>query len=202
MRGAKRATALAAVALGGAATVQAQGHHDSKLPKVLERNLKVKKIYPDLYRREQARDHTRWPRLATMARTRWMRQHRCDPRTLTRRFELGTWAWRLVELRWACTGVPGWRQSFLYCIASHEGGHGDPAIWYGGSSGWQGGRFAGSDRVLGYLQVRPYWSSLVHPEVTDRVVTWATYSILRNPVHQADIGARLAPSNYATTGLC
>ena len=202
MRGAKRATALAAVALGGSAAVQAQGHHDGKLPRALERNLKVKKIYPDLYRREQARDHTRWPRLATMARTRWMHQHRCDPRTLTRRYELGTWVWRLIEKRWECTDVPGGTRSFLRCIAGAEGGHSWSDVWYGGSRGWQGGRFAGSDRVVNPFQFRPFWAVLAHPYATERYVTWRTFAILTNPVHAADLAHRVSPSAYATVGVC
>jgi len=202
----KRVIAIASVAtLAGAAPALA--HHDSTLPSALERTPVIRRIYPDLFARELARTPTSWERLRRMGRTRWMHEHSCDPRTLTRRFKLygmgvvgGSWA--LVERRWACEHVAAATRSFLRCIADHEGGRSWPDVWYGGSRGWQGGRFAGTDRVVNHFQTRPYWAQLVHPYATERTATWRTFSILTNPVNAADIAIRVGPHAYATKGLC
>lgn len=184
----------------------------AELPAALDRVTAIKRIYPDLYRRELARKApTSWNRLRRAARTQWMRQHPCSDATLNRRYELGEQSWSIVKATWACDGVPASTQSFLSCIADHEGGRTAPDVWYGGRRGRElaaldpdDGGYAGTDRVVNHFQTRPYHARKVAPEVAgrDMVVTVETFGILTHPVNAARIAVRVGRGAYATAELC
>jgi hypothetical protein len=178
----------------------------ARLPAALSKPDAIHRIYPRLYRNEVARKHGRsWERLRRAARTAWMRSHPCATATLVRRYRLGArTSWQTVLATWSCDGVSAATQSFLSCIADHEGGRVYPDVWFGGSRGWQGGRFAGTDLVVNHFQTRSYHASKVAPELAgrDRVVTRETFEVLTNPVNAARIAVRVGPRAYATAGRC
>lgn len=214
-----RITVVAALTFGalavpriGTATDASQAH----LPEALSKPSAIAKVYPDLYQREAARKTGRsWERLRRQARTRWMGTHPCADATLARRYALGASSWSIVEATWACDRVPASTRSFLRCIADKEGGREYPDVWYtepaaraamGGRNyrGWLGGRFAGTDRVVGHVQVRPYHARRVAPALSghDLRVTADTFRVITHPVNHARIAVSVGASAYATQGRC
>ncbi len=198
---------LAAALLAAAcATGHATDASTARLPAALGKPDRIRVIFPTLYRNELARkDGVSWERLRRAARTEWMRTHPCANATLARRYRLGAASsWATVEATWACDGVPHSTRSFLRCIADHEGGRDHPDVWYGGSRGWQAGRFAGTDRVVNHFQTRPYHARRVAPEVSGRDlrVTRETFRILTHPVNAARVAVAVGPRAYATLGAC
>jgi len=183
---------------------QAADARHAKLPDALSHVPTLKKLYPALWRLEMARkDGVSWERLRRGARELWMRSHACADATLERRYRRGARSsWDTVVATWACDGVDSGTQSFLTCIADHEGGRTHPAVWYGGSTGWQGGRFIGTDRVVNHFQTRPYHASKVAPGIYDRTVTRETFDVLTDPINAARIAVLVGPGAYATLGFC
>lgn len=129
----------------------------------------------------------------------WHALHPCHPYSQDVAFERRRNITIAMVQAWDCLGVPKWRQAKLLCYTDVEGGTTHMDVWHGGSRGWQGGRFAGTDRVVGPLQIRPYHSHLAGVGVNDRVATLATFRVLTNPRLHATIGARLSLSAWAAT---
>ena len=197
--------ALAFAALALPAIADGADARKAELPPALSKVSAIRAIYPDLHRNELARkDGFRWERLRRSARTRWMRTHPCVDATLNRRYRLGASSWSIVEATWECDGVAHGTRRFLRCITDKEGGKDVPDRWFGSSTGWQGGRFAGTDRVVNHFQTRPYHARKVAPEVAGRDlrVTRETFEILTHPVNAARIAVRVGRRAYATAGLC
>lgn len=203
----RRVTLVACAALVAAPAVgHAADASLAKLPPALSQPAKIRAVYPALYARLVPGP---WERLRRAAREQWMRSHPCADATLTRRYVTGhTNSWSTVLATWRCDGVPESTQSFLTCIAGAEGGRTRPDVWYRGNYpspvvGWHP-EFAGTDRVVNHFQTRPYHASKVAPELVgrDRVVTYATFRVLTNPVNAARIAVRVGPGAYATLGHC
>ena len=206
----RRVTLVACAALVAAPAVgHAADASLAKLPPALSQPAKIRAVYPALYARLVPGP---WERLRRAAREQWMRSHPCADATLTRRYVTGhTNSWSTVLATWRCDRVPASTQSFLTCIAKVEGGVKHPDVWFSGDApagtqwrGWLGGKFAGTDRVVNHFQTRPYHASKVAPELVgrDRVVTYATFRVLTNPVNAARIAVRVGPGAYATLGHC
>jgi hypothetical protein len=199
-------TAGLAIVLLGAMVHEARGEdaRKAKLPPTLFRQLDAAKVYPALYRREKERERPSWQRFLRGAREAWMDTHKCATATLERRYRTGhTSSWGTVLATWECDRVPSWYRSFLICAAGKEGGTTYPDVWYGGSRGWQGGRFQGTDRVVGHIQVRPYHARKIVPALAltdaDRTVTLETFLIITDPVNHARIAARVGVGAFAAT---
>lgn len=162
-----------------------------------------------------------WNHLRMAARTRYMRQNACKPATLNRRYQLGglSSSWRLVQRTWGCLGATPYEYRVLSCIPRYEGGYPRPDVWFTEQSarsamghnymGWLNGKFEGTDRVVGHLQVRPYHARRAHPELArtdaDRRVTRQTFNIITSPYTHAQINLSIfrdRPGAYATLSLC
>ena len=200
-------TLFAAIAVGTTlsfgSTATGADARQATLPAGVSHVPTIRAIYPEIWAAEQRRkDGVSWERLRRAARSEWMRTHRCSDATLARLYAIGARSsWATVEATWECDGVASWTRSFLRCAADHEGGRDHPDVWFGHSRGWQGGRFAGSDRVVGHVQVRPYHASKVAPALIgrDRVVTLETFEVITHPVNHARIAARVGVRAFAAT---
>lgn len=225
MSRAARVVVVAAVTFAGLyipVQVDAADARQARLPAALSNVEKIRAIFPDLYQRELSRKPgpeptfqsggvvavprytgwRSWERLRRAARTTWMRTHPCADATLERRYRIGAVSmWATVEATWECDVVPTWTRAFLRCAADHEGGREHPDVWFGGSRGWQGGRFKGTDRVLGPIQSRPYHARKIVPALAatdaDRTVTEETFGIITDPVNHARIAARVGVGAFA-----
>ena len=203
MRWVALTTAASLVLLAGVVTeARGQDARTAKLPGSLFRQLDAAKVYPALYKRERERERPSWQRFLRSAREAYMDTHPCSTAVLERRYRTGFRnSWSTVLATWRCDGVPEWEQQFLTCAADHEGGRTFPDVWYGGSRGWQGGRFAGSDRVVGHVQVRPYHARRIVPALAvtdaDRTVTLETFLIITDPVNHARIAAQVGVGAFA-----
>ncbi|MBA3690225.1 MAG: hypothetical protein H0W82_02290 [Actinobacteria bacterium] len=180
---------------------------DYPLPAALSKPAAIRRIYPDLAARAgqriEGRGHISWERLRRQARTRWMRQHPCANATLNRLHDLGRSSWSTVVATWRCDGVsPSW-QSFMGCIADHEGGRTYPDVRFGGGRGYPGGL---GNVVFGHFQMRPGW---YRGAMEGRRGTYAgdywtpeLYRYALNPIHQARLAEVIGPEAYATAGAC
>lgn len=73
-----------------------------------------------------------------------------------------------------------------------------PDVWYGGARGWRP-EYAGTDRVNGLMQMRPYHADLAN----DAVVSYATYLRTSDPVFSVRKALRLGFGPFfASTGAC
>lgn len=204
MRWVAVACAAAVVLLGATAyEAQAEDARLATLPPSLFRQVPASKVYPALYRAEIDRPGPpSWARFLRSAREAYMRTHECSTAVLERRYRTGYRSgWDTVLKTWECDRTPSWYVDFLSCAAGNEGGKGPPDVWFGGSRGWQGGRFAGTDRVVGYIQSRPYHASKVAPQLAgrDRVVTYETFLVLTDPVNHARVAERVGVGAFAAT---
>lgn len=187
------------------------GALDYQLPPSLAKVPAIRRIYPDLYARatgprinERGRPVS-WNRLRRQARTRWVRQHPAAPAAITAYVRWGGSIRVAFHRVWDAYGIPAWRQARLDCFVEHEGGYDRMDRWFGPGldlHGWMDGRFAGTDRVLGPGQVRPYHARLTHPEVRDDVVSERTFAILTNPFDHARTMYLVGDHAYATLGVC
>lgn len=101
-----------------------------------------------------------------------------------------------AEAVWDEQGVSASERAYWRCIIRRESNW-LPDVWYGGARGWQPG-YAGSDRVNGLLQMRPY-----HAETGDRVVTYATFLRTSDPVFSLRKALRLGHGPFfASNGGC
>lgn len=73
-----------------------------------------------------------------------------------------------------------------------------PDVWYGGARGWHP-EYAGTDRVNGIAQLRPYHADLAD----DSVVSYATYLRTSDPVFSVRKALRLGFGPFfSSTGVC
>lgn len=176
--------------------------YDYPLPPSLQNVPAIRRIYPAPYRREIKREHPSWNHLRKYVRNEYVRQHPGTPAAVTFYVKHGGSIRVAFRAVWDRFGIPAWRQRRLECIVEHEGGFDVMDRWYGGSVGWQNGRFAGTDTVVNPGQTRPYHARLTHPEVLDTVVTWRTFKILTNPYDAARTMYLVGDSAYVTLGMC
>ena len=94
-------------------------------------------------------------------------------------------------------GIGEGERAFWRCVISRESGWRSD-VWYGGAEGWHP-EYAGTDRVNGLAQLRPYHADLVN----DRVVSYATYLRTSDPVFAVRKALRLGPGPFfASAGSC
>lgn len=103
---------------------------------------------------------------------------------------------RTAEAVWDEQGVSASERRYWACIIGRESGW-RPDVWYGGAHGWQP-QYAGTDRVVGLLQMRPY-----HADIGERVVSHRTYVRLTDPVFALRKALRLGHRPFfASNGGC
>lgn len=94
-------------------------------------------------------------------------------------------------------GVTASERTYWRCIINRESGW-KSDVWYGGARGWQP-RYAGTDRVNGLMQLRPYHADLRD----DRVVSYATFLRTSDPVFSLRKAIRLGHNPFfASNGGC
>jgi hypothetical protein len=165
-------------------------------PPALRKVSTIERIYPDSYASELRRAHPSWNRLRKVARLRWLRSHKN-----TKVYSYHLWRTRgpaaAVENEFRRLRVSSWLRRVYRCIARNEG-HGMADVWNGFSRGWQGGRFAGTDRVNGWFQIRPYWTP-----TGSRVVTHETYLYTSDVVWSTDKAVEIGLDPFfAQRGRC
>ncbi|MGE0025676.1 MAG: hypothetical protein AB7U07_01045 [Thermoleophilia bacterium] len=104
---------------------------------------------------------------------------------------------KTAEAVWDEAGVSASERAYWSCIVSRESGW-KASVWYGGLEGWQP-QYAGTDRVNGLLQLRPYHADL--PD--DAVVSYATFLRTSDPVFALRKALRLGHGPFfASNGGC
>ncbi len=94
-------------------------------------------------------------------------------------------------------GVSNSERAYWRCIITRESGW-RADVWYGGARGWRP-EYAGTDRVNGLMQMRPYHADLAD----DRVVSYATYLRTSDPVFSIRKALRLGHGPFfASNGGC
>lgn len=102
-----------------------------------------------------------------------------------------------AEAVWNEQNVPESERSVWRCIIQRESGW-QFDVWYGGARGWQP-QYAGTDRVNGIMQMRPYHADLVN----DAVVSYATFQRTSYPPFALRKALRLGFGPfYAQRGSC
>ena len=102
-----------------------------------------------------------------------------------------------AEAVWGEQGVSPGERAYWRCIITRESNW-LPDVWYGGARGWQPS-YAGTDRVNGLLQLRPYHADLAD----DRVVSYATFLRTSDPVFSLRKALRLGHRPFfASNGGC
>lgn len=199
--------ATAAACIWAPSLGQATDARDAKLPAALGDVKRIKSLYPELWRIEQARkDGISWSRLRRGARELWMRSHPCATATLSRRYQTGARSsWETMQATWRCDRVDPGHIRFMSCIPRYEGGYGAPDVRFGGRTGDPTGLGLGNV-VLGHLQLRPGW---YHGAMSGRPGTYGRdfwtpelYLYARHPVNQARATAPIGADQYATKEMC
>jgi len=197
---------VAAVSLAATApSALSADARQAKLPDALSHVPTVQRVYPALWRLEQARkDGVSWERLRRGARELWMLSHKCADATLERRYRRGARSsWDTVLATWRCSGLSESWIATRACLADHEGGRTYPDVRFGGGRGYPGGY---GNIVFGHLQVRPGW---YRGAMEGRPGTYASdhwdYALYRwalSPINQARTAAFIGTEQFATAGLC
>lgn len=103
---------------------------------------------------------------------------------------------RVAEAVFDEQGTPAGERAYWRCVITRESNW-IPDVWYGGARGWQPG-YAGTDRVNGVVQLRPY-----HAETGDQTVTYATFLRTSDPVWSLRKAIRLGHGPFfAQNGRC